>query len=54
MLPPLLGLNAIRGTRRRMLARLDAYTLWAFNTQPPLAPRRDHGTYDAGPDRDLG
>jgi hypothetical protein len=28
-----------RRTRRSWLRRLDSYTLWAFNPQPPLVSR---------------
>jgi hypothetical protein len=29
-----------RSSLRSFLEALDDYTLWAFNPQPPLAPRR--------------
>ncbi len=40
----MLPLPPIRISRRRSLRdwirRIDSYTLWAFNPQPPLARRR--------------
>ncbi len=42
MLPVLLDLSTRRTKLRRTWRSINAYTLWAFNAQPPLAPGRDH------------
>lgn len=42
---PLLHVNPAQSGWRQLLARIDAYTLWAFNPQAALAPRKPH-THD--------
>jgi hypothetical protein len=39
-----------RGRLRHLVRRLDAYTLWAFNAQPPLV--RGHIRPNAEPQRE--
>ena len=42
MLPlPAIRLPRASSRTRSLLKRIDDYTLWAFNPQPPYAPYRD-------------
>ena len=47
---PLLHVNASQSGWRQLLARIDAYTLWAFNPQATLAPRTPRHTDDQAND----
>ncbi len=39
-LPPIPHLS--RSRLRALVRRIDSYTLWAFNAQPPLSRRDSH------------